>query len=300
MPTRRQRLTAFFARWYPLLSGCGTFANSQLLRRVAGEEGGLAWGRLHDGSAILVPIDDYIGRAIYFVGDLDRKVTRVIKRIVSQGDVVLDVGANLGLVTMQLARLVGDRGRVHAFEPNPAMVDLLSQTVERNAARNVEIHTFALGPKADQLHLRIPRDHAGRASFVRNQSFEWNETVVVPVRTLSSVVKDLNLGRVRLLKIDVEGFELEVFQGAEEWMSSNPPDFILFESNEPRCQNTVDPVMKFLEDHDYQIYVLNKSMLFLSLSPCTSGEDPNPDDNDFLAVRKTLVGDHRSWLGAIK
>ena len=63
----------------------------------------LAWTRLGCGSEILVPLDDYVGRAAYFVGDLDRKISALIQRIVRSGDQVIDVGANLGVVTLHLA-----------------------------------------------------------------------------------------------------------------------------------------------------------------------------------------------------
>src|SRR5947209_12853453 len=102
MPTTRQWLTSRLMHWYPFLSGCGTAANSRAVRLAAGTGGGEAWARLRGGPELLVPLDDYVGRAAYYVGDLDGKVSEVIRRVVRPGDTALDVGANLGVVALPL------------------------------------------------------------------------------------------------------------------------------------------------------------------------------------------------------
>ena len=287
MPTRRQLLTAWITRRYPFLSGCGTFANSRMVRSLSGTQRGLAWGRLRDGSEILVPLDDYVGRAVFFVGDLDRKVSAVIARIVGPGDVVLDIGANLGLVTMQLAHLVGESGRVHAFEPNPAMVEILTQTLERNAARNVELHSYGLGSEDGQIELAIPIGHAGQASMTRSRWTDGAETVVVPVHTLTSVMRDRGIGSVRLMKIDVEGFEMEVLRGAEQWLASSPVEFILFESNDSLGDGAADPVISFLVELGYRIFAIERRLLSLSLSLHDPTIAAAASSHDFLAVHRS-------------
>ena len=145
MPTTRQIIASSITRRYPFLSGCGTLANSGLVRLLAGENGDeLTWARLDSGPEILVSLNDYVGRAAFYVGDLDRKVSAVISQIVRPGDHVLDIGANIGVVTLQLAKLVGKSGVVHSFEPNPNIAKLLVESIERNSMENVHVHTCAL------------------------------------------------------------------------------------------------------------------------------------------------------------
>ena len=298
MATVRQQIVASITRFYPLLSGCGSLANSRLVRQLAGGQGGLSWGRLNNGSEILVSLDDFVGRAVYFVGDLDRKISRVISRLVSPGDTVLDVGANLGLVTMQLSRLVGDRGTVHSFEPNPRMVELLTRTLERNAVRNVKLRACALGSREEELELKVPVGHAGMASLVRrHQHLDEVETVRVPVHRLSAVAKEEGFGKVRLMKIDVEGFESEVFRGADEWFSSTPPDYILFESNEGHVggeEADHASVMSFLEEKGFEIYALDKNLVVSSVSRFDPRSRKATASHDFLAAHKGV--DVRSKL----
>jgi FkbM family methyltransferase len=291
LPTLRQRITASISRLYPLLSGCGKVANSRLIRLAAGESGALAWGRLDGGEAILVPLNDYVGKAVYYVGDLDRRITRVIDRIVRPGDTVLDIGANLGIVTMRLASLVGNGGLVHAFEPNPRLIALLLRTVERNAAQNVRVHAHALGAEECELDLTFPEENLGMATMENRQfAKEWNK-IRVPVKTLSSVARELELGHVRLVKIDVEGYEEMVFRGALDWMSANPPDAILFESYSHNTQHFCDPSMTMLAERGYRFFGVPKRLFSPGLTPFDPMGGKVPTGNDFLAVQEGKSGE---------
>ena len=151
---------------------------------MAGGDGeGLTWTRLDSGADILVPLNDYIGKAAFYVGDLDRKVTEIIKRIVRPGDHVLDIGANLGVVTLHLAKLVGKGGVIHSFEPNPRVADLLIRSIERNGLENVRLHTCALGAEAGTLSLSFPGNNTGQATLTTVRSSDAWSRVEVPVRT---------------------------------------------------------------------------------------------------------------------
>ncbi|HMB07734.1 MAG TPA: FkbM family methyltransferase [Isosphaeraceae bacterium] len=149
----------------------------------------MTWTRLDFGAEILVPLNDYIGKAAFYVGDLDRKVSETIKRIVRPGDHVLDIGANLGLVTLQLAKLVGKRGVVHSFEPNPNIANLLRRSIERNELENVRLHTCALGTEEGTLDLSFPGYNAGQGTLKMTRSSNAWSSVQVQVKTLSAVAE---------------------------------------------------------------------------------------------------------------
>lgn len=281
----RQKIIASLTRRYPFLSGCGTFANSRWVRLAVGPCHGLTWTRTDVGHEILVPIEDWIGRAIYLVGDLDRKISRLIARIVRPGDTVIDIGANLGLITLQLAALVGPNGLVHAFEPNPALCELLSQTLERNAARNVRLHSYALGLETGRLPLMIPDGNAGRGSLISDARAGWRRVEVV-VRPLSEVIAEFGVGPVRFLKIDVEGFEAEVLKGARAWLLSSPPDAILFELNRPDLDFWADPAIVLLREVGYDLYAIPKRLLVARIRRIEPAGEKAPSSHDFLAIRR--------------
>jgi len=286
MPSARLWLTTLFTRRYPFISGCGTFANSPFVKILSGDSQETVLAKLDSGALMFAPLNDYVGRAAYFVGDLDRKISIILARIIRPGDTVLDVGANLGIVTLQLANLVGQAGTVHSFEPNPKIAQLLAQSVQSNVYQNVVIHKHALGVKEDCLELSIPRGNAGRASF--NQSLLDNnlEKIQVPVHSLSSIAEIIGLNSVRLMKIDVEGFELQVLQGAEKWLSHYPPQAILFECNETSKKRQTSPVIELLLNAGYHLYGIPKGYFTIKLRVLEQVKMKGTAGHDMLAVHK--------------
>ncbi len=259
MPSIRCRFASRLGHLYPFLSGCGTIANSRLLQTIAGHPTGEAWGRLRNGLSIRVNLGDFNGRAAYFAGDTDRKITRLCERIVRPGDTVIDVGANIGIVTLMLAKLVGPQGRVFSYDPNPYVVQLLRQSIERNGLANVHLEQCAIGAEDGELVLQVPQGHSGRASLVRHSETNGSAKVQVQVRTLSDLVP-ASVRKVRLLKIDVEGFEPQVLRGAFRIFQDSPPDVVIVELNELQRQPSDHPSIQLLRGFGYEMFSIPKAI----------------------------------------
>lgn len=286
MPTCRQSLLAAFTRRYPLYSGCGTFANHSLIRFLAGPvKDSQVWARV-SGGEIRADLNEYIGRAAYYVGDLDRKITWICGRIVRPGDTVMDIGANIGLVTVWLADLVGPAGKVYAFEPNPNLHTGLQSTLLRNRLSNVVLNTVALGKERTMLELRVPQDNVGKASLVRHSELDVSAVFQVPVVPLSDIVTEQGIKSIRLIKIDVEGFEAEVFKGAEQVLRTIRPEAILFEMNESEGMGPLSeqPVFKILRDFDYGFFKVPKCKFRMNLERFDPRSTEGDAGNDFLAA----------------
>src|ERR1035441_10388403 len=152
MPGLRQSLLAALTRRYPLYSGGIRLANHSVIRRIGGTSNELVWSRVNGGE-VLGRLDDLVGRTAFYTGDLDRKISWVCARIVKPRDTVLDIGANIGIVSLWLSKLVGEKGRVHAFEPNPELCKLLEQTIHRNhAVASLRPQTF---PNSERLKAQL-------------------------------------------------------------------------------------------------------------------------------------------------
>jgi FkbM family methyltransferase len=287
MPTLRQRAVSSVLRNYPFYSGCGRIANHSWVKALAGTSEEETWARV-PGGEVLAPLDDLMGRSAYYAGEHDRKITWICQKLIRRGDTVLDIGANLGMVTVHLAHLVGDGGVVHAFEPNPRLIGFLQRALERNCLPQVKLHEFGLGPAESTLELRIPRSDTGEGSFVLNSDTENCLSVKVRVRTLDDVASEQDIRRVSLLKIDVEGFEASVFGGATRFLAQVPPDAILFEMMESIPGRASDsPVFRILLDCGYTFLSIPRSMLKMRLLPFNPFADAVPAFcHDFLAVRK--------------
>jgi FkbM family methyltransferase len=281
MPTFRESVAASVLRRYPLASGRGTIANHRLLSKITGAGRDECWSSVPGGYKIVTPLSDYVGRSVFFFGDLDAKITALCRRIVRLGDTVLDIGANIGAVTFALAALVGPTGRVHAFEPNPRLGALLRKARERNEARQVVIHETALGAENGSLPLYVPCGNAGAASLVPER--QSGEPVTVPVRRLDDVLK--NVGSIRLIKIDVEGFEPQVLAGAESLFKSSRPEAVVFELNRESGPLKNNPTVAFLIQMGYSVYTIPRT--FLRVSIRRADINAPTVGHDFLALRKS-------------
>jgi FkbM family methyltransferase len=285
MPSIRQLMVSKLERAYPFYSGCGSLANSPLTRFFSGSKSVSAWSSV-PGGEVLANLDDYVGRAAFFVGDLDRKITWICKKIAREGDTVIDIGANIGIVTVLLAKLVGKLGHVHSFEPNPSLSSSIRQAIKRNQINNTTVHAVALGSKNETLELIIPKGNAGAASLIRDSNRSESDIVNVPVVPLDQLCKEKNINSIRLIKIDVEGFEYEVFLGAQHVLSNIKPDAILFEMNNRTSDNFYEePLIKLLYSFGYEFLSIPKS--FVKMKTHHIAKDAKTvDSHDFLAIRK--------------
>ena len=289
-PCRRfvRGVLSTLGRAYPLLSGCGLLANSGLFRWAAGGGPAIAEVRLRNGATLYVVLGDYVGRAAYFFRDLDPKVTGICRRVLRPGDTFVDIGANCGLVTFYAATAVGGQGQVHAFEPQPDLVELLRRSAAGNGYQQVRVHPVALSDRDDVMTLAIPADNAGAASLVRRER-PFARLLEVPVRQAGPYLAGLGLGPVRLMKIDVEGHEPAVLHGALEFLRDSPPAAIIFESNDHRVPVARRREMTLLQALAYQIYSVERSWLGLSLQPLDACGDGH-GAHDYLAIHRGGAG----------
>lgn len=267
-------------RCYPFYSGMG-----RLVQRVrVGQASGDQWATLKTGDVLLVPNDDFVGRAILFSGDFDPKISWVCSRVLRPGDVALDVGANLGAVTAVMSKCVGPKGQVHSFEPNPVMHRRLQASLERNHWSNVIIHPVALGAIKGRATLRIPAGNAGSASLALSETAAV-DSVEVDLMTLSGVPHLSSVDRIRLVKLDVEGWEPEVLRGAVDLFSRvGLPDVVVFEwgfeARQLRGRDTVD----LLESLGYGFIAIERSFLRVRLSRVSGPNICQSTRSDFIAV----------------
>ena len=289
MSSTRASIVAKLTRLYPFQSGATRVAHHRLVRTLSGDPDGEAWVKVQGGD-LLVSLDDFVGRSAFFMGDLDPKISALVDLCVLPGDVVLDIGANVGIITLRLAARVGPRGVVHAFEPNPTVLSQLRASLKRNGIENVRLHEFALGSETASLQLNVPGGNVGAATFTaRFAQTSDKRTVDVPVKVLDDL--DLDLRAVSFLKIDVEGFESRVFEGARRFLSETPPDVIVFERNELDKQGAPDnTALLTLKEIGFAIFAIEKSLMSLRLTPYSDEVGRNTAYHDFVAVASTARG----------
>ena len=155
---------------------------------------------------------------------------RIIQRVVRPGDVAFDIGANLGLHMALLSRCVGTKGRVHAFEPNPALARLLELTA--GGAGNCIVHTAALSDVETEAALFVPDDHsmASLADWTNGKRGRRRQITCEQVKLDRLIAQGLELPD--FVKCDVEGAELKVFKGSKQTLDRPHAPIVLFEAGE--------------------------------------------------------------------
>ncbi len=165
-----------------------------------------------DGRLLVNRKDVFIGRAIEIYGEYSGLEGAFLKKLVKAGDHVIEVGANIGSLTVGLAKAVGSRGRVDAFEVQRACYALLQAQIALNQLHNIHAHREAAGRTAGQLFVPVT-DYAQFGNF-GGVALESGQTATS--EPVDMVTLDQRIGErpCALLKIDVEGMEEDVIRGA--------------------------------------------------------------------------------------
>lgn len=280
---------AVVGRHYPLCRGHGWLARRLLEVRV--EPGDPAEVRLRSGPLVLVHPNEFIGRIVFYFGDLDPRISWVCRRVLRPGDTVVDVGANYGVVSLLAADLVGGTGSVHAFEPQPLVVGMLRRSSERNGFDQLHVHDIALSDEDAELELRVPHGNLGGASLSRVSGS--GSSITVTVRHSGTVLDELGLSSIRMMKIDIEGHEGRFLRGAGDFLESCPPEVIVFESNDTLYEDGEHipfwrrETVERLTDLGYDLLRIGQS--FGAVSPKVTRVEAGRDDPglDFVAVHRT-------------
>jgi FkbM family methyltransferase len=175
----------------------------------------------------------------------DEAELRLIADLIGPGEIALDVGANIGLYTVIMGRAVGAAGRVYSFEPNPPTAARLRRNVELNALGNVEVFELAVADAVGAANLRLPdAREPGLATIVGDSG----PAVPVETITIDSFLEQRHIGRVALLKLDVEGAELDALTGATGAVRDGTISTVLFE-----VLNGSTEVQARLADHGFRL-----------------------------------------------
>jgi FkbM family methyltransferase len=190
--------------------------------------------------------DTYVGRAIEKYGEFSELEVNVFRQVCRNGDVVVEVGANIGTHTQAFAQLVGPRGRVHAFEPQRIVFQTLCANMALNSIENVECHHAAVGAEdgfvqVPDIRYDVPTNFGG----LDVRQFKSGRKV-----RLVRLDSFLDLPRLGFLKVDVEGMELEVIRGARELIGRHKP--VLYVENNKGVHS--QSLIELLWSLDYRLF----------------------------------------------
>lgn len=179
-----------------------------------------------NGLELELDVSDYMQWCAYFGIAVEPR--EALYGLAQAGMCVLDVGTNVGETLLNLAKRVGRSGFVHGFEINPATFERCQRNVDRNRLGNIRLHQLGLGQSEGVLALERPTlRNTGGDRLRALGSTPATGTVSVPVTTLDAFVAAEKLDRIDLIKIDTEGFEMNIVRGGRETLRKCHPTLFM-------------------------------------------------------------------------
>jgi FkbM family methyltransferase len=186
-----------------------------------------------NGVQMIVRAEEEVGREIYYKGIFEGEETRFLRSFISESSVCFDIGANVGYYSLLFASL-SPKGSVHSFEPVPLNYHILCANAIVNGFSNVNVNLCAVGEREGSTELVISSDSA-YSSLIDTGRKPVGSKVRVRMITLDGYCDQNNVGRVDLLKVDVEGAEARVLCGAQGILGDpeRRPRVVMLELYEP-------------------------------------------------------------------
>lgn len=239
----------------------------QILRRIAyalGFKAGDVSAMTPWGLAIAFDPHELHGRAMLTLGLSDLRTNEIISRLVRPGDTVVDIGANIGIMTSLMAIRAGNSGSVYAFEPHPYTRARLEANVatwkesDRDTAA-VHILPYAVSNIAGSARLIEPQhfcSNSGVATLEPVFTVTGIDSVRFEIETVNFDEWSTKLAAIRLVKIDVEGHEDSVLDGMEACLESRKIDYVIFEEMRVLPTAATEKMHRF----GYSCYMIDRNL----------------------------------------
>jgi len=185
-------------------------------------------------------------------------------KYLKQGDIFLDIGSNIGLFSLYAAEIVTEKGKIHAFEPTPDTYSRLKENIELNGFQNIiTTNNIGLSSSKGALKLNVSSDgHDAWNTFAQQSEMKFENNIEIPVERLDDYLleKKLSPDKIAFVKMDVEGWEMEVVKGANNLLiDKNAPVFMVefTESNLFAAGSNCYELYDIFTSYGYKWYTYN-------------------------------------------
>jgi len=240
-----------------------------------------------DGIIFDLDVQECVQKAIFCFHYFEPEDVSVFRKFIKPGGVLFDVGANIGQYSLLASKLMGQTGKIYAFEPSQDIQPRLQENINLNAFKNIEIIPYAVAARSGKMKFYRANEEGnqGVGSLMPAQDYRSEirsaEGVNVDVVSLDDFCESRGIKQVDFLKIDVEGYDLEVLKGAENLMERNP-DLVIMSEVEPinleQLGTTAKVFYDFMESHHFHAWYAEKNGALRRLQ----GESPPYHPNVFF------------------
>ncbi|QDU32707.1 hypothetical protein KS4_07410 [Poriferisphaera corsica] len=256
----------------------------------------------HHGYLMECHLSDWMDRYTYFHGQFyEAGVQLVLKKLIQPGDHMIDVGANVGMLTLLSSHLVGPNGRVYAIEPNSDCCSRIQRQLHKNRIENVQLHALAFSNATGEAELKIVPSHAGYSTLSElseqdQQTFTQSEQIATIrgdefIQSLTDQHKPI-----KLIKMDIEGHETQALRGFTDTLTHDRP--VLITEMNPCCLkragSSAAELFDLLSNLGYQAHIIsthNKRWQPIELRLSPTSEYSSDVTNDVCWIH---AEDHQS------
>lgn len=166
----------------------------------------------------------YVDQCIINSGVFEEHSTRIARRLIKEGDTVLDVGANIGYYSVMFSKLVGETGKVFAFEPTKFFGTVLRMNLEANGCTNVAMFKLGLSNKDQELIIQIG-DSSASLHVPGKRALRTEE--IIELKTLDGFIEEYKPQKIDFVKVDVDGHEPAFLEGAWKTLERYDPTILI-------------------------------------------------------------------------
>ena len=197
---------------------------------------------------------------------------------INRGDIVFDVGANVGELTLLFSRFADTSGQVHSFEPTPSTFEKLTTLIKTANKTNVTLNNLAISDKPGFVNFNIYEEQLSAFNTMAERPLEdygihvaRPKTYSIPSMSIDEYCAEQTIFKIDLLKMDVEGAELNVLYGAEKMFAEKKIRICVFEFGQTVFDmgNTVKQYKDFFNKYDYQVSNVVKEQNVFPIDPKT-------------------------------
>jgi FkbM family methyltransferase len=227
-------------------------------------------------------IEDGLFFRVFFEGIYEPELSTVFEQLVREDDTIVDVGGNFGWYATLFAK-AAPRGKVISYEPVPDTFEVLRENIAmNNMAENVELHPVCVGEQAGTVSfLRTGNSGLGHVATGN----ETGESIDIAIVTLDEQLHGL-AGKIALIKIHVEGFELNVLRGSRQLLAADHPPVVQVKLTDDRLERygvSRHDICQFFRDCDMAVYEL--------LPNGNLAETERPTQHEIFAVGSGVFAD---------
>lgn len=200
------------------------------------------------------PKNGTVDNVILWEGVLDGDHLKKIKENLSEGDIFIDIGANIGQYSLFASKCVGDRGKVFAFEPVKDIFDQFIESINKNNIHNIIAYRKGVGEKRGCIYINKQKGNAGGSTFVDLGWKKDTEKEKIELISLDDFLKEEKA--INFVKIGVEGFEYEVLKGMINIIKKIKPKILIEYSPhiyKLHNKNNSELIIDFLLENNYNI-----------------------------------------------